>query len=510
MTTPPTTIAGFASSNRLPAFALQVAFSGGAISVASLPSYVLLIGQKTSAGDAAVNVAIEVFDPDTCDARFGPGSELSRMVYRALNAGARVLAMAVADGGGAAAATATLTFSGTTTANFTLGLRADGEFMSQGISTGDLVATIATNVRDLYNADPRRALTATAAGGVVTFTAKCPGARGNQHVLALVRDVTNGGLTITLAGGTMSGTDRVRLQNGTAEETLTSVLAAAFPLDARYYGLAANSTTLINGANTFNDHVNAKAAPLEKRPAFAVMCTGADAQPTAFAQATNNAYFQHLWFRNGEFFPPEMAAYFAAYRSVAEASDPASIYDDVPLTGFFGQTNTADLMTPAQMASCLNVGITPIYTTPSQLPAICRSITTRSQQTGNTLPDVSAVDTHIPVVAWVVGLTAQLRWVEFKKDNRSVRDDPTNPETPIPAGVATPKLWNSELDAILQEYAVTFNGAPPIIEYDPSDPAQVPQSGFDKTGGNGRIISLMRLKVIAGNHSCGLKIIAAG
>jgi phage tail sheath gpL-like len=508
MSTPPTTITGFASSNRLPTFALQVAFSGGAISVASLPNYLLLIGQKSSAGTGALHVATEVFDPDTVDGLYGPGSELARMCYRALARGARVLAMPCADGASAAAGTATLTFAGTTTSSFTLGLRVDGEFMSLGVATGDTIATIAQNVRDLYNSDPRRALTATSAAGVVTFTAKCPGLRGNQHTVALVRDVTNGGLTITLAGGTLSGTDRVRLQNGTAEESLTPTLAAAFPLDARYYGLAANSTTLINSAGNFNEHVNGKSAPLEKRPAFAVFATGVDAQPTTFAQATNNAYFQMLWFRNGEFFPPEMAADFAAYRSVAEAVDPASAYDDLELSPFFGQVNTADLLTPAQMTSCLNVGITPIATNSATKAAVVRSITTRSQQTGGTLPDVSAVDTHVPVVAWVVGLNAMLRWAEFKKDNPRVRDDPTNPETPVPAGVATPGLWNAVLDADLQEFAKGYFGAPPIIEYDPADPSQVPQSGFDKVGK--RIISLMRLTVIAANHSGGLKIIAAG
>src|SRR5690606_18079254 len=102
-------------------------------------------------------------------------------------------------------ATQTLTLTGTATGAGVLALRLNGELVSVGVSIGDTATTIASNIVSAVAASLDGPVTATAADGVVTFTARHKGVFGNDidvRVNYQADEVLPAGLTLAIAAGT--------------------------------------------------------------------------------------------------------------------------------------------------------------------------------------------------------------------------------------------------------------------------------------------------------------------
>lgn len=142
-----------------------------------MPWAVLLIGSKTAAGEAEVDVPVQIFGDDEADKLFGKGSQTALMVraFRKNNTLMPLWAVGVADG--TTKATKDVTFTGTATGAGVVALYVGGQNVNIGVAIGDTAADIADAIVDAIL--DNMPVTASASSGVVTFTAKNGGTAGN-------------------------------------------------------------------------------------------------------------------------------------------------------------------------------------------------------------------------------------------------------------------------------------------------------------------------------------------
>jgi phage tail sheath gpL-like len=183
----------------------------------------LIIGQITAAGTAVPNVP--VISQGAAEARVagGQNSMLAAMTaaYRLNDDFGEVWYLPLADDAGAVAATGTFTFTAQATASGVLSLYLAGARYSLPVAAAQTIAQLATALAALVNADGTAPVTATAAAGVVTFTAVNKGPVGNTIDLrvnyqgTLGGEATPAGLTFTI----------VAMANGATAPSLTTALA---------------------------------------------------------------------------------------------------------------------------------------------------------------------------------------------------------------------------------------------------------------------------------------------
>lgn len=184
----------------------------------------LLVGQKLTAGTSPANTLQLVARTDEAKALFGVGSMLARMheIYRQNDPFGEVWCIALDDPGAGVAATGSFAITGTATKAGTLNAYVGSQRVQIGVASGDTAATLATALAAAVNANVELPVTAAAATGTVTLTARHKGALGNDLLLqmnyfgAAGGESTPAGLTVTV--NAMSG--------GTTSPSLTAAVAA--------------------------------------------------------------------------------------------------------------------------------------------------------------------------------------------------------------------------------------------------------------------------------------------
>lgn len=174
------------------------------------PHKILAIGQRLVAGTVAQGVPTRILSAAQAEEYFGRGSMLHAMIaaLKAANSWTECWAVALDDNGAGALATGTLTFTGSPTENGTLNLYIGGTRVQTAITAALIAAQVATAVAAAINADTSLPVTAVAAVGVVTLTARHKGETGNAidvRVNYYFGDKTPKGLAlaiVALAGGT--------------------------------------------------------------------------------------------------------------------------------------------------------------------------------------------------------------------------------------------------------------------------------------------------------------------
>jgi phage tail sheath gpL-like len=191
----------------------------------------LIIGQVTASGVAPANVPLLCQGVNDAITQGGPGSMLALMTaaYLANDSFGTVYYLPLADAGGGTAATGTIVFTAVPTAAGTISLYIAGQLVSVPVTASETVAAIATAVAAAINALTSLPVTATAATGTVTVTAKNAGLCGNDIDVrfnyggAQSGQLTPAGLTYTQTG-TVSGSGYL-LASGATNPTLTTALA---------------------------------------------------------------------------------------------------------------------------------------------------------------------------------------------------------------------------------------------------------------------------------------------
>lgn len=428
-------VPGFSSSQAVPGVYLAVILGGAGTSSGVAPRKIILMGNKvttnltatatytvgapvvvtTTAGTLANATPTFVASADDAATLAGAGSEIHVMA-RAVFAqypDATCYVVTSAESAGARASLV-LTFATTAAAAFTVQILTAGQTYNIPVAVGDVVQDIGAAVADTINDDPNLNFTATNALGVVTFTAKHPGPRGNSLLLrALFVDAASASTRITaasttspgattgiLSGGAAEGAE-YRFSGGTTDDDNTAALASmASTRYDRIVGAYIDSTNIGNIVT----HMNALATAVEQKWQQAIVpSTATDTATTALAQAQNASRLQLVWHYNNPCPPCVTAAEVAAARLIGdaraggilpgEASDPAANLDFMKLVTTPPQYGVADQPTGTELNNALNTGVTPIAPDPDRASGtiITRSITTRSLAGGT--PNYAVRDT---------------------------------------------------------------------------------------------------------------------
>ncbi|MBO4221955.1 phage tail sheath C-terminal domain-containing protein [Bradyrhizobium neotropicale] len=169
-------------------------------SMAGLPNInlrALMVGIMTADGDADPDVPIPIGSQAQADARFGQGSELSRMfqAYYANNFANEVWGLPLSEPIGAVAAAGDITVVATPDQAGTIHLYIAGTHVPVNITPSDTVDAIAQAIVDAINDDATLPVTAAAVAGVVTLTAVWKGLNGNDITVSLNYYGARGGQT---------------------------------------------------------------------------------------------------------------------------------------------------------------------------------------------------------------------------------------------------------------------------------------------------------------------------
>lgn len=322
--------------------------------------------------------------------------------------------LTVTTGGALATAQATLTFNGgTPSAPFTLPVGAFSLTGHTGISV-------------------------TAAAGTYVI--------GNTYTFTGVAALSNGG--VPFSGG--AGTDDIDAAlDGT--ETVTN----------DYIGLAHNDVTNVGLVETA---CNAKAAYDVARLEQYVACRNRGlTDAIALGQAgMNDQLGTCVWAQNHVEHPSRIAARMAALFSITDGGQPNTNYDEVVLPGAAPHFAEGDNPNRSTLNSALNNSLMPLITVNGELQ-IVRAICSRSLN-GST-PDYRTYDHGDVAVAIRVRKEAVALGQALKAGNPY--DGPDVEEGLPPPGTFTPRFWESQVNALLEEWASERNNWLQDVESNP-------------------------------------------
>lgn len=436
-------IPGYSTNDPVPGVRLSVQFAQGPVSGSDVADAVVLLGNKLAIGTAVPDTTVYGADTpvrlateDDARALFGVGSELFLMwkTFTRVNQTTPVYALAVTESAGAAAA-GTLTFATTATKAGTVRIAHLDEYVDVAIANGDTPTVVATAVVTAVNAKTTWAITAGNAAGVVTFTAKQKGPRGNElRFMATLFDTT--GITVSPAVDTA-------LTGGATEESHVAALAT---LDARrlYWIVpAAGSSTVLA---LIGAQLSTKAAPtVGIRSRFTAATVGTVAAANGIATTVNHERGE-LYIQPKSAWPASMiAAHMAAVVSKYTAGDS-------PRTNFSGfavnDGDGASWLIPAsrdatgrlsysEISSAISNGVSPIDTTDRGVTYLVTRVTTRSLTGG--IPDSRIRAAHKVDIADKFAADLETK-TKLEHKGKMLKDDPSGVRGVGPNTV-TPKLF---------------------------------------------------------------------
>ncbi|QCR38946.1 phage tail sheath subtilisin-like domain-containing protein [Nissabacter sp. SGAir0207] len=210
----------------------------------------LIIAQQL---DSAVlsepNVPFLVSSPSTVGGLCGYGSMAHAMMlaYQKNDSAGKIYLLPIADGAATVAASGTIQITSVATTSGTLSLYVAGTRVQIAVTTADTTTSIASALATAINAETALPVTASAAAGVITVTAKNKGAHGNNIDMRLNYLGTAGGES-TPAGLTLTIT---AMANGSGTPSLDEGLAnlgdKAFDFIVNPY----TDTTSLNALKSF-------------------------------------------------------------------------------------------------------------------------------------------------------------------------------------------------------------------------------------------------------------------
>ena len=349
------------------------------LAVSSLPANVqptLIVAQRLAAGTVAALLPTRVYSSADAATYFGRGSLVHRMVMTALRANPYLdLTVCALDDGAGAAATGTITIANAATGSGVLSLYIGNEKIEVAVANGAAVADIATALAAAVNNLADLPVTAAAALGVVTLTARNKGTVANQ--LDLEATITPGiGSTVAvvaMAGGTI---------DPDIQDALDKVYASQYSLVVTPYNDATSLATL-------RDHLDAVSGAIEQRPGVGYYAIDTSlASAITLATGINSGRIVGPLLRGTRSPSYEIAAAFAAVR--ASESDPARPLNYLPLKGIAAPAE-AQRLTRQEQESALANGVAPLQVGPGQQVQIVRAITTYVENLAG-VPDISLLD----------------------------------------------------------------------------------------------------------------------
>lgn len=366
----------------------------------------IVIGQRLAAGTVLANVVADIFSDDDAAIFFGRGS-IAHLAVRAAVKANRTLslqAIALDDAAASVAASATVTLTGPATANGTLRLNVNQQKVDIAIANADTATVIAAALAAQIALQPDLPVTAAAALGVVTLTAKNKGALGNTIKLS----------TVVAASGVAAVT--TAMAAGATDPDITATLTAIYNAGHNIIFSAFNDLANLTILRT---HINAVSGPQEKRRVRAVCAhTGTYAQSVTLASGLNSGRILELLLPNAYESSSEVSAAMGAI--AASEEDPARPLNGMELTGLLPPP-LASWLSETQIEAALHNGVTPARVGPGNAVQIVRAITTYTLN-ANGVPDISMLDwTTIGTLDYAATAIEQRIQLRFPRDKKSVR-----------------------------------------------------------------------------------------
>ena len=405
----------------------------------------LVIGQITAAGTLTPNVPQISQGIGEARALGGAGSMLAGMVeaYRANDSFGELWYLPLADDGAAIAATGTITFTGPTTASGTLALYIAGQLLSIVIASGQTAAQVAATVAAAINAAVNLPVTAAAAAGVVTVTAKNKGLAGNDIDLRVnYRGAPAGeqlptGLTATV----------VAMANGAGNPALTTALANLGDLSFDFIVSPytdATSTAAITAL--LNDTVGRWSWQSQLYGHAFIGKRGTVGQLAAFGTGLNDQHLSCMGFADSPSPNWAWAAAVAGAAAVSLRNDPGLPLQTVAIAGVLAPP-TQSRFALSQRNTLLYDGVSTFRVDPSGAVAIENLITTY-QLNGQGQPDNSYLE--IETLFLLVYVLRRLAQVITSKYSRVKLAD--NGTRLLPgSSVVTPAIIRADLIAAYRQ-----------------------------------------------------------
>ena len=463
-------ILGVPSTFKVPGQYAEILFAQGPSTASSEAREVILVMPKIAspAGSwTAGNVYRINNEKDAIDGA-GSGSPLHRAARKFLlaNDDAKLWALPYEPSSGAGVATAdgTVTYVNDPTSTGVASVTICGEICSVGYDSTFTITTLAAAMVQVINSRTWLPVTATSALGVVTLTAKVAGASQGDGTIPVIRyraEVSSGtSTTVSTSGAALglgAGTSGV---DGATTENANLVAALGNIAQARYYYMGFSVFDATNLAS-IQSHVSTKSEPTPGLRSVAVVGYN-HTLGTAQTLATGRNYerLQMVWQPNSDATPGDLAANMLAIRQQFEQLDSAYNFD--------GYRNAAKWQIPAAESQtdwptfddqndAINDGITPIASD-ARGSYVVMTVTTRSKNTGGTVDDFRAAETHRVSVADDFTDTLLLRHTlnysnKKLKGDELLSDGSVNVNQRLYRNVVTPHQYKPFVKQLVQEFA---------------------------------------------------------
>jgi phage tail sheath gpL-like len=405
----------------------------------------LIIGQMLAAGNADADVPVLVSSPDQAKTLFGIGSMLARMheVARLNNPVGEIWCIPIEDPAAGVAAESEITLTGPATAAGTLNLYIGSQRVQVGVAAGDTATDIGADVAAAINADTTLPVTAAAALGVVTLTARHAGLLGNDiKVQVNYRGLAGGestpaGVAVSIAA--MAG--------GTGSPVLTAALSAMGDEEYDFIIQPYSDSTSLDAFKTLMNDISGRWA--YNKQIYGHVYTALRGSFGSLQSAGVARNDQHMTIAGFEANVPntvwEYAAAYGSRNAVFIAADPARPTQTGELLSILpAPQNGRFLLTERE--TLLNSGIATSFTSGGAV-RIERAITTY-QENSFGQADPSYLDSET-----LHQLANIIRRLRFRITQKYPRHKLANDGTRYGAGqaIVTPKVIRGE---ILAEYAV--------------------------------------------------------
>ncbi len=419
------------------------------------PFRALLIGQKITAGTGLANSVYTVSSADEVAVLAGRGSMLHRMApaWFAANRSTECRIGILADNGSGVAATKTVTLTGPATAAGTINLYIGGVLVQVPVASGDANTAIATALSAAINLVTDLPVTASVASGVVTLTAKNPGACSDE--LDVRANYQQGqalpaGVTLVAAAGVAGATNPI----------LTTLITN---LGDTQYHVIANPYTDAASLTAIENELSDRMGPLRAIEGQAITAKSDTHANMLTLGLTRNSAFSTIIHADDSPTPPcEIAAHIAGIVALygeneAGARPFQTLAAPYVLAPAEGVRNTA-----AQRRLLLAGGIATLKVAAGDMTQIERLVTTyRLNAAGS--PDTTFRDSNTMFKLMYARANFRTKLAEYARHKLG------NDSTLYPAGEAimTPALGRS----IAVSWFLDMATSSPVV-FDPSTLAQ--------------------------------------
>ncbi|WP_304168588.1 phage tail sheath C-terminal domain-containing protein [Lonsdalea britannica] len=379
------------------------------LAVRTLPTNqqkVLILGQMLDTGTAEPLQAVNIFSDDEAAMLFGQGSMAHTMATEAISCYSylQLQIIGIRDAQAALKATGKITITGPASGAGTLSAWVGSTRIDVAVSADDTAKVLADALVTAFSQKTALPVTATAADGVVTITAKNGGAAGNDIVLR--SSVTAAGITTVVTS--MSG--------GENDPDIAPALAAVF---AAGHNIIVCPYATQDALTALRTHLNSVSGPMEQRGAVGIsgwrksLSTG-----TTLTSAINSGRISIGWHNGSVKTPAQIAAAYGAV--MASEEDPARPLNTLAMTTL-DVTAIEDRPGRTEQENALYNGLTPFEIGSGDTVQIVRAISTYTKNAEG-VDDVSLLDiTTIRTLDYVRKACRERIALRFPRDKLSSR-----------------------------------------------------------------------------------------